>query len=428
VTVTLESADGVFALAGGDEQSFEVEDGEEAQLDVTFTPVTFREYTGNVRVESNDEENPVATVRLIGEGADLPFPDIEIEPSRTVEAEEVPLGESELLSFEIHNVGGAPLDLGEIRIEGGSEFAAVSFPNGVIEVGQWASAFLSYTPTDEVGDDAVIVIPSNDPDEPEMTVLALGNGGSPDFEYPVAVIDCPKEVLLAGPEYTFVDGSASYDPNGLPLFYAWSVTQRPAAADQDKELDPFSLSYIELYTDVAGLWEVQLLVFNELGTLSEPAVCQFVAIPEDNLHVELSWDGPAADVDLHLVQSGSALFDDPEDCHYCNKNPDWGEDGVSDDDPRLDIDDLGGFGPENINILLPEDGSYEVWAHYFAPHGDGLIVANVDVWLGGILVYTGSRAVAHLDAWHVGTADWPAGTFVADPAPSVVQPPPGPCE
>ena len=44
---------------------------------------------------------------------------------------------------------------------------------------------------DQTGDNAIITIVSNDPDEGEQTIALLGNGGG-DFEYPEARFPCPS--------------------------------------------------------------------------------------------------------------------------------------------------------------------------------------------------------------------------------------------
>ncbi|MEQ1506598.1 MAG: hypothetical protein ABMB14_30500, partial [Myxococcota bacterium] len=378
----------------------------------------------------NDADHPTVYVPVTGKGADLPYPQIAIRDAderltKTVELEFVTIGSSDALYFEIGNTGEGPLALGDITLDGPAEFAILGFTpsNTTLAPGDWSPMIVTYTPTDEVGDAATVHVPSDDPDEPDTTVTLLGNGGGA-FEFPVAVFDCPPEVPLTGPEWVHFDGSASYDPQGLgPLFYQWTVTGRPEASDQGVPFDPDFLAESDLYVDVAGPWEVQLVVTSVLGAESEPAVCQFVARPEDDIHVELSWDTSSADLDLHLVEGGSALFDVPGDANYCNKAPDWGESGT-DDDPRLDIDDRGGFGPENINVLTPAatDETYEVKVHYWQRNGDGPVQATVRVWLEGNEVYTGSKVLDYDQVWDVGTIEWPSVTWFVDPDPVYAAP------
>ncbi|MBX2802854.1 MAG: choice-of-anchor D domain-containing protein [Myxococcales bacterium] len=403
---------GVFSMDS--ESDLVLSPSEEHTVTVTFAPDTFRDYDTALRFDTNDEDHPVETVRVQGTGADLPLPDITILPAPTVELVDVPLDQEELLYFEVANDGGLPLVISDVRLEGDPTFALVTdLTDAVVAPGDRTALIATYTPTHEKGDLADVFLTSNDPDEPETQVRLVGNGGGDLFERPVAVIDCPANVLLTGPEVIELDGSDSYDPGGFdPIFYKWSVVGRPDASDVDIPLDPDNTAQIDLYVDVGGTWEVQLVVFNALFTQSEPVTCQFGAIPEDDVHIELSWSTALADLDLHLIRGGGVFFDEPDDCNYCNTNPEWGDSGPI-DNPRLDIDDRGGFGPENINIEEPVNGTYDVKVHYWKENGDKAVTATVRVWLQGKEVWVGQKVLLHDQVWDVGTVSMPQGTFSA---------------
>jgi hypothetical protein len=380
-----------------------------------FTPETFRKYEGVLTLETTDEERATVRVPLVGLGVDLPLPDIAIAPGQTIELPEVPPSSVDYFTFNVVNEGDAPLVITEYVLEGGPEFRAASlFTPSVVAPGDFATAIVEYAPNGAVGSTATVTVKSDDPDEPEVPVLLVGNGGG-DFQFPEAIIDCPANVLLAGPETVRLSALGSSDPAGFePLSYQWTVTQRPAASDADIPLDPDDQREADLRVDVAGTWSVTLIVKNSIGTASAPAVCTFEALPEDNLHIELSWDTTAADLDLHLNLAGAAIFDVPSVCNWCNKNEDWGVSG-NDDDPRLDIDDRGGLGPENVNILEPADGGYDVLVHDFAANGDGISTATVKIWLAGVVVFEDSQALEQGDLWRVGQVSWSTSpTFLVD--------------
>lgn len=406
--------DDVFAIDQG--LRLDVQSGDEMVLDVRFTPDTFRDYESILEIQTNDPDRPLETITVRGVGADLPLPDIRIDPGLTIEVFDKKGGDPALALVTIANEGGAPLDVSDLRIQGDPAFALTSpFEPTMIAPDSSVSVLVQYDAPDSVGQLTDLFVSSNDPDEPVVQVRILGNGGGPDLDRPVAVIDCPALVELTGPERRRLSGAKSYDPDGLePLAFAWTVLSRPDASDADVTLDPDDTEEIDLYVDVAGEWSVQLVVENSLQTASDPTVCTFQAVPEDDLRVELSWNTAAADMDLHLLRDGADLFDAVFDCHYCNQNPSWGTSSLS-DDPRLDIDDRAGFGPENINIEAPEQLAYDVKVHYFKSNGDKAVTATVLVWIAGELAWSGQRVLEDpKDLWDVGTVNIVTGNFQAN--------------
>ncbi|MEM1022575.1 MAG: hypothetical protein AAGD10_07415 [Myxococcota bacterium] len=87
------------------------------------------------------------------------------------------------------------------------------------------------------------------------------------------------------------------------------------------------------------------------------------------LRVGSSWDTAEVDLDLHLTRGSADPFVSGEDCHFQDKNPDWGLEGPWVDDPFLDRDALVGPGPEIINLESPVETRYEVWVHAFGFEG-----------------------------------------------------------
>jgi hypothetical protein len=423
VTGALEGGEGIFALEGG-AVDLVIAPDESADVTVTFTPATFRAYSAALVLETTDEERPRVRIPVTGTGVDLPFPDVAIAPSQTIELPEVPAGETDFFVFEVVNEGDADLEVTGMTLDGPGEFVGLRLEPTVVVPGERTTAIVEYRPEpgDEDGATATVTVATNDPDEPETTVLLIGNGGGA-FEYPVAAIDCPASVLLTGPETVTLSGAESYDPAGFePLAYQWFVAQRPPASDASIPIDPDDAVEADLRVDVAGTWQVVLFVENAIGTQGIPAICEFEAIPEDDLHIELSWNTPASDLDLHLNLAGNTLFDEPGVCNWCNQNADWGVAG-SDDDPRLDIDDRGGLGPENINVLRPADGGYDVVVHHYEDNGDGPATATVKLWLDGVLVFDDAQVVEEDQIWRVGQVSWSSTpTFTPDGAVAPVGP------
>ena len=98
---------------------------------------------------------------------------------------------------------------------------------------------------------------------------------------------------------------------------------------------------------MAGTYVGELVVINEFGDASDPCLATLIAIPTDNLWVEMFWESPddddaEDDMDLHLLQPGGAPYVSPTDCYWgsCRGGLDWGIPGVLSDNPFLDLDDF----------------------------------------------------------------------------------------
>jgi hypothetical protein len=396
----------------------EVESDETVTVDVQFAPTEVLEYEGMLTLATDDLDNAVVRVPLLGTGRVPYAPDIDI-PSLIV-VWEVPFPDTEIKAIEIANVGDADLMIYGIDQSGAGAFDVIDDPTGkVVQPGNTTAMLVRYTPRPDLGDSGAIVIDSNDPDESLVTVNLEGNGGGPGDEYPVAVIDCPGEIGLAGPQVVDFDGSASSDPQGGALTYDWEVSLRPngAAPNNTIAVDAYDPAFASLLLDAPGEWEVALTVTNDADPplSSVPAKCRIGAVPEDRISVHLSWgNGPTSDMDLHLARDLGDFYVTPGDVSWCNANPDWGTAGFADDDPRLDVDDDDGYGPEIINVFEPVDGEYQVRVHLFDDADDGDTTATVTVSLDGEEAWSGSKLLARNEVWDVGRILWPEMVFSPD--------------
>ena len=90
-------------------------------------------------------------------------------------------------------------------------------------------------------------------------------------------------------------------------------------------------------------------------------------------------------------------------------------------DAFLDIDNVSGFGPENINIESPIDGVYDVAVNYYGGRG-GTSNLFVKVFINGALrLDLSNRVVNSKDVWNVARIDWSAGDAVITTVDSVSQ-------
>jgi hypothetical protein len=262
------------------------------------------------------------------------------------------------------------------------------------------------------------------------------------------ISDCQPEITCpvddtAPPlqEYT-LDASTMYD--GTPQSCHWDV-DCPLGSACPGPADPNDCS-TTVYLDVSGDYTVHVTIVDENGNELE---CSYIVhVVGGGLRVELSWNGPDDDdVDLHLHRNENTGWFDDDDCYWsdCGETTgsysiDWGyADTVLADcpdppagsgwdyaargscpNPRLDIDDVDGFGPENINLDNPAPfDEFRVLVHYYDGGIDGFGGATADatvrVYCGGVL--KGQFGAATITSEGAGVGDlWRVVDVVMDAA------------
>lgn len=247
------------------------------------------------------------------------------------------------------------------------------------------------------------------PEEPEAPV---------DETLPVAVCDVSPNPITPPFETAVFDGSGSYDPSGNALvMYYWELVQSPEGSAA--VLPSFSgIQVPDFQPDLAGDYIARLTVTNDQGATDS---CQTTleAIPAQSLWVEMFWSNSGDDMDLHLIAPGvnwSSATETDNDCYYANcvwSFLDWGQLGFAGDDPSLDLDDISGLGPENINVLSPQSsGSYTVLVHdypgsSYEPGND----VTVNIYLNGQLAWTDTRTISGEDSYTpFASVNWSTGS------------------
>ncbi|MGF1469346.1 MAG: hypothetical protein ACFCGT_24775 [Sandaracinaceae bacterium] len=182
-------------------------------------------------------------------------------------------------------------------------------------------------------------------------------------------VSCPERLDTSPLEPTRIEASGVDD--GEIVAWAWTVRER-AAGSASLPPSPDDAPVTTFTPDVAGEYRLEVMAVDDDG---QEGSCETVvrAGNVDGIRVQISWSTELNDIDLHLLEpTAMRWFDLALDCYYLNCEApdvlDWGGPGT-DDNPRLDIDDVDGFGPENINVLRPEPGVYRVGAHYFGQNG-----------------------------------------------------------
>jgi len=221
-----------------------------------------------------------------------------------------------------------------------------------------------------------------------------------------------------------LDGRQSSDPDGLALSYAWRIASAPAGSTATIT-NPNS-ARPSLYAQLAGAYRVCLVVTDTSLCLSSEACVSIAVVPSSRVHIQLTWDKDNADMDLHFMEASIANFfdygsnganancDRAKDCFYICTQPRWGGDGAA-DNPRLDIDNTFGFGPENVNLDAPYSQTFPIAVHFWCDkHGPaydtganvGASVATVRLYIDGLLKQTWTRSMTRRQRWYVADLVW----------------------
>ncbi len=411
---------GAIRLSGGGAGAYEITtDAEYAQLAsgesvdvvVTYTP-TNADDGALVLVESNDPTAPEAIVELIGAGV---YPQLTIEPN-PVDFGYAEPGMVRVETVDLVNSGGATLDLDSVVVLGeGFSIDPTAFSPVSLEPGEWTSLDVTWAPTIEMLWAGELWVSSNAANATNGSTKAPLTGTT--LEVPVAVCSVsPEEAFALHDDITWI-GRESYDPSGGEIVaWEWSLRVKPDGSTASMPYGDADRS--GFVADLVGTYIAELVVTNDSGVSSEPCRATLEAVPAQDLWVELFWTHAGDDMDLHVVAPGGTYGSMQTDCHWQNcvgRRLDWGEEGNSEDDPSLDNDDIPGTGTENINILRPEDGAYQVWVHdYPGSVYNGTNPTTVKIYLSGELVYEETLDISGEDSANpVAIVDWPTRSVSA---------------
>lgn len=399
-------AEGPFSIAAfGDDMN--IRTGASESIVVTYT-ATGEEDVGEVLVFSNDPESP-HTVLLNGGGLS---PELTIDPD-SYDFGYVPAGSSAEAEFALRNTGDATLQVTSV----GTTESVFAYALGdslpiALEPGEETTVTVTYSPTDDTAFSGLLEVGSNDPFG--LRVAELNGQGAVD--QPIAVCEASPSTVEAINESTTWRGSASYDPSGARITdYDWRLTDVPAGSAATMPAGGANRSGFT--PDVVGIYEAELVVTNEYGVESEPCTATLEALPGGDLWIEMYWVNSGDDMDLHLLKPGGSL-ESNGDCYYANctfGGLDWGVSGDSSDNPSLDLDDISGVGPENINIDDPQNGTFTVYVHDFPGsvyNGNNNVTVNI--YIGGVLTWTDTRNINTEDAYEpFAEISWPSETVTS---------------
>jgi len=208
----------------------------------------------------------------------------------------------------------------------------------------------------------------------------------------------------------WAEADATILPRDFAVVLTWA-TDSDAECQQHSEEYCDDLSISERQLQCCGQTDLDLHLLQPGGTLADYGMCPVGCTVDD---VSLCSEDTDDNVDM-CRQAGT-------DCSFANRYPEWGNPGRL-DDPRLDIDDIRGGGPEVITLNNPSDGEYQAIVHFCTDRITEPTLATLDVYVKGELVHTAGpqRIDVEGSAWiaanmiRAGGAEDGTWTFVSVP-------------
>lgn len=396
----------------------EVLPGQLVEVVVLVRPLVVSNIAATLIVTAQEDAAPRSRVEvpITVSSIDAGVPDI-CEVPESIEFDRIGRGDVARTPIPVKNCGNRDLILDEVLFEpevAGDEAIRVNpsgpidYPVGTIE--QIALDFV-FAPEDLERHCGDLVIRSNDPDEPEVRMPACGQAA----ECPIACAELVDGADGIEPFDTVrIDGRCSIPGTPDTLIEAWEWTQSIRPPGSTAVLSNISADRVELPTDVPGEYCALLHVYDNTGVRScEPAEVCFDVVPTEDLHIQLVWDHPDADLDLHVTRDDGAPFNHDTDVYFSNREPvgaPWSDD--PEQNPRLDVDDDSGYGPENTNVVHPAPNArFTVYAHYWRAQTDGdpRTTATLRVFVYGQQVIEVARTFeGDEQLWEALDIDWPA--------------------
>ncbi len=414
--VSLVTEDGLFAITS---KPTEVAAGNTESVVVTFRPQKQEASTNTLIIDTDDPQNPHLELELLGSGSTAAR--LEVSPAK-LEFNRVPECSGAVAQLTLVSKGTADLIISEIGFAEGT-FSGFGFVGStktpaVVKVtganglpGQLELTVRLTVPPGTMGEvSGGIRLKTTDPDQQDVVIPLHAT---------VNRAPVPTIAMLgnSSPGQTVtLDGSGTADPDGdTPLTYKWSIRSKPLSSTTSIGAADQPVTSMTLDPLMPGAYEVQLDVTDGQGVKAcAPARATVVAAPAQKLLIELFWDNPGTDLDLHVLKSPqSGLFSKTDDCFYQNRAPVWGP--TENDNPELLRDALTGYGPEVFGYANPIDSSFRAVVVFnnellsTSPASK----ATVRVYEFGVLKAEFSKTLEKKDdLWDVAVVNWPNGDIV----------------
>ncbi len=381
-------------------------------VSIKFAPTVEGPVNAVVRIKTDGEnldEGEDVVINLSATGASRCQPDIDVVPA-ACDFGDVGVGATGFCDLTINNRGQCELVVSDLGFTAETPFPAVFGPQSAVNIpltipgGTGTSLRLYARPSTTDTFTGGLVIDSFDPDEAQVVVpLTVRGAQAPTCIARVSKINntpnndpSPAIEPLDDVELS-ADQSVASRQGGTIQGYRWELLDAPnesslrLASTNTRETHFVfdSASGSVRGVDVAGTFTVGLIVTDDLGAESTQCTVALNAVPRSGLHVQLTWDASVNDIDLHLARNGTNWCSN-DDCYYGGRTRNWGGGNAN---PSLDIDDLSGFGPENITIESPQDGNYTVGVDFYS--GGTPTTVTIKIFIGGQLEYEGFKFISN---------------------------------
>ena len=253
---------------------------------------------------------------------------------------------------------------------------------------------------------AQLVLESNDPGR---GFLAVPLRGRPDNLPPIAIAELSAALPTPVVPGTVVSlsGAGSSDPEGTAITWRWSFVRRPEGSRATFR-EPLAVS-TSFAVDLPGTYVAGLEVRDAVGLAStNDARVTVDATAGSRVDIELVWDRPDTDLDLHLVAPGAPVGS-LGDCFFDNPSPDWAPPGPG-GDPMLTST---ATATEQIGVEAPADGVYTIVVRAPQTSPQGATRAEVTVRFDGVEAFISEAILGpSAEQWDVATLSRPSGRLI----------------
>jgi uncharacterized protein YfaP (DUF2135 family) len=431
-----EGSDPAFAFDGELPEAVASEIGNVGELvSVKFQPSVEGPVTATLVIESdgenlNKEPPEDVVIQLTATGVTRCRPQIEVvngAGEARCDFGDVGVGATAFCDLSINNRGECELLVDDIGFTDDTDFPAVFGPQSVFSIptvipaGTGVSLRLYARPASTTLTTGTLYIGARDAAEERTAPCDVSKGPGSCVTVPLSVQGAEAPTCVA--RVSRINNTPNSDPapavepldnvefsadqsvasraGGAITAWQWEILDKPAESSvrlvspsaRETRVQFSSASGNVSGVDVAGTFTLGLVVTDDVGAQSTQCSVTINAVPRSGLHVQLTWDRPDNDIDLHLARNGTNWCSN-DDCYYAGRTRNWGGGNAN---PSLDIDDLEGFGPENITIESPADGNYTVGVGMYT--FDSNATVTVKIFIGGQLEYEGFQSMGNGAIW-----------------------------